>query len=266
VGYEFQRVSAENVLDFCGLCGFQDSTPELLAGRRRRADHLERMLHDGLDGTVAIDEAGGVGGFVLLVPIERSGLAIEGENLNVIQCIHVREDCRQQQIAKELLAQAISLSQEKDGLAVVAWDRENHFPEGFFRHFAFRTVDSCGPLRLMVRLLRNIPPPRWTVHEENLELASTADGHLLHVFDNPTCGQNLPALRRLRRVLDEDCGDEIQVVVHGAEEASDRRSPCFELTTYLDGRLLTVGHLGEDSFRERIRHGMGAGSAHRGVH
>jgi len=157
----YRLLDASNVVDLiCAEGGAEFARAGLT--RAELGNEIDRIVEgrldliaSGLTGRVAYSNGSPIG-FVELMPLETAPVPIVGEGLWIVLCLHVlveENPSIEESIEAALIEQAITLaSGEADGLTVLAWDHDTHWPRSTFESHGFEVVEA-SPVAGMTRYL-----------------------------------------------------------------------------------------------------------------
>jgi GNAT superfamily N-acetyltransferase len=244
----FEELGKTNLNSFATLCAAAD--PLIKEGQQKRVNYLQRKLAQNLWGFVAYDVERHVAGFLDALPIEYAPQGVQGEDIYVIQCISVRDDMQGKGLGRQLMARAIERSQDRLGLAVIAYDDPEVKPAEFFVHVGFRELKQNGPVKLMWLPHKPAPEPQlsWRRNKNGKDDEAPGNSLKIELVTNDFC----PYSYRTGKIISQlfaKAPDNIRLLLRRPEEKPLWRRLDIFPNLYINDQLKSIWALNEEEAR-----------------
>jgi len=152
---EFKQLNYKNIEDIiCCPGGLEVKGKDFPGGLSKTISWREMMLDVGLEGFVVYkDET--PRGFIEYMPAETAPIPIEAPSSAVIMCFHwatldEKDEEEHHREEKEMLRILIEETEDEfEGLVVLGWDHDVHFPIDMFKELGFEVIDKQDYISLM---------------------------------------------------------------------------------------------------------------------
>jgi len=152
---EKTQLSLKNIEDIiCCPGGLEVQDKEFLGDLSKTISWREMMVKLGLDGFIVYKNKT-PRGFIEYMPAETAPIPIEAPGSAVIMCFHWAtsdEDDEEEHHREEKKMVNLLIEETKDhynGLAVLGWDHDVHFPIDMFKELGFKIIEKQDHISLM---------------------------------------------------------------------------------------------------------------------
>lgn len=244
----FEELSKINLNSFATLCAAAD--PLIREGQQKRINYLHRKLVQNLWGYVAYDVEGHVAGFVDALPVEYAPQGIQGDDIYVIQCFTVRDDMQGKGLGRQLMAKAIERSQDRSGLAVIAYDDPEVKPADFFAHIGFKELRQNGPVKMLWLPNKPVPEPQlsWRKNKGGKLEETAGNNTKIELVTNDFCPYSYRTGKIVAQLLVGAPGT-VQVMLRRPEEKPLWRRLDIFPNLYINDQLKSIWALNEEEAR-----------------
>lgn len=131
--------NAYELFDFCA--------PDQMV-REESARFFDSKLREGWIG-IGIFEEQELKAMAQVMPLEKSLLTLEGEDLYMLNCYWVKPGEEGKGYGKALMEKILEITRDRKG--IVSWGAEGWMPPSFFEKFGFEFVENWGITKLFLK-------------------------------------------------------------------------------------------------------------------
>ena len=241
---------------YVGTCTHvNENNEEYEKSAPRRISWLKSMEKRGLRTKVALSDDVHAG-FIYIMPIEISPLAIQGKDLMVFPCLVSQSQFSLKGVGKELIkaAEEETIKQQRKGIATlgVFWDFWL-MPAQYFVKLGYEVATKRGEEAILwKRFNPDAEPPQF--REVNYKYKPVQGKVVVDLFWNTFCLTSDVEAQRVRDVV-SGYEDDVIFNAYSADTPSNLQQYGLSRRIYVDGKLIEVGpEIEKEKLRQEIDH------------
>lgn len=266
---ELKQLKYDNIEDnICCPGGLEVQGKEFLGDLSKTISWREMMVDLGLEGFIVYKD-GTPRGFIEYMPAERAPIPIEAPSSAVIMCFHwaaldendEEEHHREEKKMINVLIEKIK--EDYNGLAVLAWDHNVHFPIDMFKELGFKVVEKHDYISLMYLAFDGVSKD-LSLLGPNFEPRDLSDeGKVaVDVGFSHRCPYSIHHKTKVQKAVDELNLDEVELKIHKIDTRKEAVkysiSPWNWDWVFANGEKVPVHRLKikeiKDVFREKVEY------------